>query len=159
MTMHEGLVLQSDRFKKSIASPDKSDYKVVKRGQLVVSFPIDEGVLSVQDVADAGIVSPAYAIWDIDATVVRRKWLEAFLRSPRSIQFYKSKLKGSTAMRRSLPKETFIGMPVSLPSLAEQDEALDRLARVRRLQNQRQTQLSRLDELAKSLFVEGRAAA
>lgn len=28
MTMHDGLVLQDDRFKKAIASKDKSDYKV-----------------------------------------------------------------------------------------------------------------------------------
>ena len=28
MTMHDGLVLQDDRFKKASASKDKSDYKV-----------------------------------------------------------------------------------------------------------------------------------
>lgn len=32
MTMHGGIVLQSERFKKSLASIDQSDYKVVKRG-------------------------------------------------------------------------------------------------------------------------------
>ena len=43
MTMHDGIVLQADRFKKAIASKDRSTYKVVKPGQLVVGFPIDEG--------------------------------------------------------------------------------------------------------------------
>ena len=37
MTMHDGLVFQNDKFKKTIASKDKSDYKVVKRNQLVIS--------------------------------------------------------------------------------------------------------------------------
>ena len=46
MTMYGGIVLQRERFKKSLASIDQSDYKVVRRGQLVVGFPIDEGVLS-----------------------------------------------------------------------------------------------------------------
>ena len=52
MTMHNGIVMQSERFKKKLASADQSDYKVVKRGQLVVGFPIDEGVLYVQKAAE-----------------------------------------------------------------------------------------------------------
>ena len=51
MTMHDGIVLQSNRFKKSLASIDQSNYKVVLRGQLVVGFPIDEGVIYVQNIA------------------------------------------------------------------------------------------------------------
>jgi len=49
MTMHGGLVDQSRKFKKRVASDDLSDYKVVKRGQLVVGFPIDEAVLDFSD--------------------------------------------------------------------------------------------------------------
>lgn len=30
MTMHDGLVFQDDRFRKTVASKDRSDYKVVK---------------------------------------------------------------------------------------------------------------------------------
>ena len=66
MTMHDGLMFQNDRFKKQIASVDQSQYQVVQRHQLVESFPIDEGVLAVQELTDAGIVSPAYKIWDVD---------------------------------------------------------------------------------------------
>ena len=51
MTMHDGIVLQSNRFKKSLASIDQSNYKVVLRGQLFVGFPIDEGVIYVQNIA------------------------------------------------------------------------------------------------------------
>ena len=59
MTMHDGLVDQADKFKKRVASSDTSQYKVVKRNQLVVGFPIDEGVLSFQNRYDHAIVSPA----------------------------------------------------------------------------------------------------
>ena len=70
MTMHDGIMLQSDRFKKSLASVDQSAYKVVRRNQLVVGFPIDEGVLYIQQVADAGIMSPAYDVWNVDEAKV-----------------------------------------------------------------------------------------
>ena len=60
MTMHDGIVFQSDRFKKDLSSDDKSNYKVVEYGQLVVGFPIDEGVLYIQKITDSGIMSPAY---------------------------------------------------------------------------------------------------
>ena len=49
MTMHEGLIDQASKFKKRVASADTTEYKVVRRNQLVVGFPIDEGVLSFQD--------------------------------------------------------------------------------------------------------------
>ena len=98
MTMHNGLMLQSSRFKKSIASVDKSNYKVVRYNQLVIGFPIDEGVLSVQNIVQTGIVSPAYSVWDIDEQRVFPKYLERLLRSPRSISYYKSKLRGTTVV-------------------------------------------------------------
>lgn len=63
MTMHEGLVDQQEKFKKRVASEDVSSYKVIERGQLVVGFPIDEGVLDFQTRYDRAIVSPAYGVW------------------------------------------------------------------------------------------------
>lgn len=65
MTMHDGLVEQAKKFKKRVASSDTSQYKVVKSNQLVVGFPIDEGVLSFQYLFDEAIVSPAYDVWDL----------------------------------------------------------------------------------------------
>ena len=87
MTMHDGILLQSDRFKKSLASTNQSAYKIVKRNQLVVGFPIDEGVLYLQKVTDAGIMSPAYDVWDVDESKVDLQYLELCLHSPQSIQF------------------------------------------------------------------------
>ena len=45
ITMRSGIILQNDRFKKKIASFDTKDYKIVKNGQLVIAFPIDEGLI------------------------------------------------------------------------------------------------------------------
>lgn len=121
MTMREGLVDQSSKFKKRVAGDDISGYKVVRRGQLVVGFPIDEAVLAFQHTHIEGIVSPAYGVWDVrDERVVDRLYLERFLRSTQAIGYYKAKLRGTTLRRRSLPRPVFEAMQVPLPPLPEQ---------------------------------------
>ena len=154
MTMHDGIVLQADRFKKAIASKDLSSYKVVRRNQLVVSFPIDEGVLYIQDLVDAGIVSPAYAIWDIHANMVYPRYLGMFLRSPKSIQYYKSKLRGSTARRRTIPREDFLCMELPEVSIAEQRKICVTLEKIKIVISECEQQINRLGEIVKSRFVE-----
>ena len=123
MTMHDGIVFQDERFKKQIASIDQSSYNVVQRKQLVVSFPIDEGVLAIQDITDLGIVSPAYKIWDVDQNKIIPKYLELFLRSPHSIQYYKAKLRGSTARRRSITDDQFLSMEIPFLCFAATTES------------------------------------
>ena len=154
MTMKDGIVFQNDRFKKQIASIDKSSYNIVKRNQLVVSFPIDEGVLAVQDIIDFGIVSPAYKIWDINDYLVIPKFLEAFLRSPHSIQYYKSKLHGSTARRRTITDSDLLQMEVPLVSFTEQKRILENIRKVKHIITYRRIQLEKLDLLVKARFVE-----
>ena len=154
MTMHNGLVFQDDKFKKEIASKDKSDYKVVYRNQLVISFPIDEGVLAAQRIADAGIVSPAYGIWDIDQSQILPEFLEKALRCERAIAYYKAKLRGSTARRRSLPTPTLLEFTVPLPSLETQEAILGLANKVKLVIDKREQQLQRLNDLIKARFVE-----
>jgi type I restriction enzyme M protein len=47
MTMKHGLIEQAQKFKNDIASKNLCSYKLVKKGQLVIGFPINEGVLAV----------------------------------------------------------------------------------------------------------------
>jgi Restriction endonuclease S subunits len=154
MTMHDGLVFQDDKFKKVIASKDRSDYKVVFRNQLVISFPIDEGVLAAQRIVDAGIVSPAYGIWDIDQAQILPEFLEYSLRCVRALNYYKAKLRGSTARRRSLPTPTLLEFTVPLPSKEEQNEILSIIHHAKEVCSLRQQELQKLDELIKARFVE-----
>ena len=154
MTMHDGIVLQSDRFKKNLASLDQSNYKVVKRGQLVVGFPIDEGVLYVQSIADAGIMSPAYSVWNIDTNKISPWFLELSLHSPMAMQFYRDNLRGTTARRRSIPTEVLLSLPLVLPSMEEQQRIAAVLNKLGDLITFRKQQLAKLDELAQAWFVE-----
>lgn len=154
MTMHDGIVLQSDRFKKSLASADQSDYKVVKYGQLVVGFPIDEGVLYIQKATDEGIMSPAYNVWDVDTLKVEADYLELCLHSPQAMQYYCDKLRGSTARRRSIPTADLLALPICLPTLEEQREKLKMMAKMNALIEDREQQLDLADQLVKSRFIE-----
>ena len=154
MTMHNGLVFQSDKFKKSVASQDKSTYKVVHRNQLVIGFPIDEGVLATQRITDVGIVSPAYGIWDVDQAKIIPEFLEYALRCNRAIDYYKAKLRGSTARRRSLPTPTLLELDVPLPDIEQQKLALTTIHHAKNALDSRQAQLTKLDELIKARFVE-----
>ena len=154
MTMHNGLVFQNDKFKKEIASKDKSDYKVVYRNQLVIGFPIDEGVLAAQRIVDAGIVSPAYGIWNIDQPQILPEFLEYALRCERALAYYKAKLRGSTARRRSLPTPTLLEYTVPLPSLKKQEYILEVVSKARKVIDIRKLELQKLDDLIKSQFIE-----
>ena len=154
MTMHDGLVFQDDKFKKIIASKDRSDYKVVKRNQLVISFPIDEGVLAAQRIVDAGIVSPAYSIWNIDQEKILPEFLEYALRCDRALSYYKAKLRGSTARRRSLPTPTLLAFTVPLPGVSEQQLVLDVIHKARKIIDNRSEEIQQLDNLVKARFVE-----
>ena len=154
MTMHDGIMLQSDRFKKSLASVNQSDYKVVNYGQLAVGFPIDEGVLYIQRVVPSGIMSPAYSVWDVNYDIVDPLYLELSLHSPQAMQYYKENLRGTTARRRSIPTDTLLALPLRLPSLEEQRKIAAVLDKVSGLIAKRRQQLDKLDEIVKAKFVE-----
>ncbi|GCD51393.1 restriction endonuclease subunit S [Acetobacter pasteurianus] len=155
MTMAGGLVDPATKFKKRVASEDTSGYKVVKRGQLVVGFPIDEGVLSFQQLHDEAIVSPAYGIWEIrSGASVDPVYLEKFLKSPQAIAYYLGKLRSTTARRRSLERGSFLALPVPLPPLGEQKRIAGILDQAAELCRLRTRALDKLGTLGQAIFHE-----
>ena len=154
MTMHDGIVEQRNRFKKAIASKDTSSYKVVNPGQLVVGFPIDEGVIYVQKYPFPGIMSPAYNIWDIDAGKVDPSYLELALHGPRSMTYYTDKMRGTTARRRSITAESLCALEIPLPSLSVQRQVVALFRRVEKAELDGALMMKKLDALVKSRFVE-----
>lgn len=155
MTMENGLVDQSDKFKKRVASADTSAYKRVTRDQLVVGFPIDEGVLSFQRLYDEAIVSPAYDVWDVcQPELVNRRYLERVLRGPKALAYYRSKLQSTTARRRTLPEEIFLNFQINLPSLDMQAKAVALLDKADSLQSKRQKAIRLADKLRLAVFVQ-----
>ena len=154
MTMHDGIVEQSGRFKKTIASRDTSAYKVVKKNQLVVGFPIDEGVIYVQNHDQPGIMSPAYNVWDFDSSRIIPAYLELVLHSPQSMAYYAEKLRGTTARRRTLTPEGLRALSISLPSIECQGAVVEILSGIKNQIAAARKATDELDSLVKSRFVE-----
>ena len=154
MTMRDGIVEQAGRFKKAVASKDTSSYKVVKKNQLVVGFPIDEGVIYVQRHDAPGIMSPAYNVWNINLGRVDPSYLEFALHSPRSMAYYADKMRGTTARRRTLTADGLREMEIPLPSADGQIRVVNTLDEVRLLIKEANGQIAMLDTLVKSRFVE-----
>lgn len=128
ITMAKGLVDQSEKFNKRIASADISNYKKVLRDQLVIGFPIDEGVLGFQQKYDAAAVSPAYEVWELtDKERVNLRYLEFLLRSPYMRDVYRSQMQSSVSRRRSVPKALFVQLQLPLPPLEEQNRVIDEI--------------------------------
>ena len=152
--MKDGLVLQDEKFKKRIASVDTSDYKVIPRGKLVQGIHIDEANFGIQDIVDAGIVSPAYKVWDVKSEIIFPKYLEMIMRSPRSLAFYKSKLNGSVNRRGRMTDDDFLGMEIPFVEYSEQQGIVGIINRTKVIIKQREAQLSALDDLIKARFVE-----
>ena len=152
ITMRSGIILQNDRFKKKIASFDTKDYKIVKNGQLVIAFPIDEGLIYTQDIADQGIMSPAYSIWDVDYSNHNRRFLSYLFHSPFAMNYYKSKLRGTTQRRRMLPKEDLLSFPIPVPPLSEQQRIVSELDLLSSIIEKKKAQLKEYDQLAQSIF-------
>ena len=154
MTMHDGIVEQAGRFKKAIASKDTSSYKVVKKNQLVVGFPIDEGVIYVQNHDAPGIMSPAYNVWNFDCERVDPAYLELALHGPRSMAYYTDKMRGTTARRRTLTADGLCDLEIPLPSIDAQIRVARVLDGIRSLIKGTNRQIAKLDALVKSRFVE-----
>ena len=154
ITKNDGIVLQSEKFKKRIASKDTANYKIVHRGQLVQGIHIDEANFGIQEVVDIGIVSPAYKIWDSKRNAIVPKYLEVVLRSPRSIAYYASKFNGSIKRRERLSDKDFLQMRIPCPSVDEQIYAIEVLDKIIALIDSRKQQLLELDNLIKARFVE-----
>lgn len=155
ITMKYGLVDQADKFKKRIASLDTSNYRIAYKNELVVGFPIDEGVLGFQTKYPAGIVSPAYDIWKLrNETECHIPYLERYLRSPQARRLYASRMQGAVARRRSLRKADFLKLEIPFPQVADQIRIAHLLGKVEGLIAQRKQHLQQLDDLLKSVFLE-----
>lgn len=122
ITKEDGMVLQSEKFKKRIASVDASTYKVVPRGKLVQGIHIDERNFAIQNIIDEGIVSPAYKIWNVNEKKAIPEVLAYAMRTDRTMAYISSKFTGSVKRRESISMKDFMATPIDLPNIKVQTE-------------------------------------
>ncbi len=140
ITMNDGLIDQGDKFRKRIASSDIAHYKKAYRNELVVGFPIDEGVLGFQTKYDAAAVSPAYKIWKLRRSKTNMTFLELLLRSLKMREVYKQLMQGAVDRRRSIPDDIFLTIKVPLPNR----QAQKRIIAIHRAMEKKKSQIKGL---------------
>src|SRR6266540_2383237 len=65
LTKTRGLIPQADRFDHRVARHDVSDYKVIRIGWIAYNpMVLWEGAIHALRQAEAGLVSPVYAVWE-----------------------------------------------------------------------------------------------
>lgn len=154
MTSSAGLVAQSSIFKKTIASRDVSNYKVVRPNQLVVGIHVDEGALGFSAANQTGIVSPAYSIWKLRSPdKVHIPYLDRFVRSPQAIAHFISYYRETAERRGKLTHDQFLALSVPFPALSEQRRIAAILDKTDALRAKRREAMAQLDRLSQSIFV------
>ena len=66
-----GLYLQSDYFKKIVASKNNIGYKIIKKGQFTYRAMSDDGYFKFNRLSNqtAGIISPAYEVFEVNKSM------------------------------------------------------------------------------------------
>ena len=109
ITMEHGLIDQAEKFNKRVASANISHYKKVYLNELVVGFPIDEGVLGFQVKYPFAAVSPSYQVWRLKEPGADVAFLDILLRSQVMRKVYRLKMQGAVDRRRSIDRAVFLG--------------------------------------------------
>jgi type I restriction enzyme S subunit len=150
LTKRFGLIPQSQRFEKRVATENVDKYKVVRPGWIVYNpYVIWEGAIHALRRDTPGIVSPVYVVWE--RTEDDGGFLDLILRTPELIAAYEKLSAGAVNRRRSIKKDGFRGIEVATPPLEEQRKIAGVLKMVKRTLDQQERLLALTGELKKSL--------
>jgi len=115
-----GIILQSEKFKKRIASDNTESYWRIRRGQFAYDpMLLWTGSVSRQDRVDEGLISPAYCAFELDGSVDHDFVLQV-LRWEQMVPVYRNISVGTNVRRRKAPFDSFAAIELPLPPLAEQ---------------------------------------
>ena len=153
LTKNEGLILQTNRFNKRIATEDVSNYKIVRQGHIVYNpYVIWEGAIHILRKYKAGLVSPVYPVLKAKEKIADPCYLDAWLRTPSAIAAYNRFAAGAVNRRRAIRKRDFWQIQLPLPPLPEQRAIAHVLRTVQRAKEATERVIAALKELKKSLM-------
>ena len=117
----KGLFLQSDYFDREVASSDNIGYKIVKKGQIIISPQnLWMGNLTYNDSFEHGIVSPSYKVFDIKEAY-SKIYIYWLLTSKHSLFNYGLvSEQGASIVRRNLNYDSFLN--ITLPLCNEEQQ-------------------------------------
>lgn len=150
-----GVLPQSERFKKRIASTNTSRYKVIYPGDFVFDpMLLWTGSISRFEGASIGIVSPAYSTFRVDDSKANPSFLFYFLKTPERIQYYKNISFGTNQRRQKAQFHDFAKLEIPFPPLSEQERLVRLLDEADALRRLRARADERMAEFIPELFHE-----
>ena len=124
----KGIVKQSEYFDRTVASENNIGYKIVNRGNIVVSPQnLWMGNISYNDKFEVGIVSPSYKIFNVNNNF-NEQYIFEMLTTKKSLYLFKTiSEQGASIVRRNLNYEAFMQLTFNIPSLNKQNEFIEKL--------------------------------
>ena len=123
VTIANGVIRQADSEKRNIASEDKSNYKIVRKGDIPYnSMRMWQGAVGNSEYD--GIVSPAYTVL-VPTDEADAKFFMEYFKKENSLQLFQRWSQGLTSDTWNLKYSTLSSMRFSMPSMAEQQQIGD----------------------------------
>lgn len=119
----QGIFYQSDYFDKQVASENNIGYKIVYRGDIVLSPQnLWLGNINYNDVFEIGIVSPSYKIFEIKSGY-DKTLISTIMKQPSMLhQYVLASEQGASIVRRNLNMDLFYKIKIILPSIEKQNQ-------------------------------------
>lgn len=126
-----GIYSQREYFNKDIASANNSGYKIVHRGDIVMSPQnLWMGNINYNDRFERGIVSPSYKVFSIRKAFDER-YVAFLVKTKKALWEYSLvSEQGASIVRRNLNYESFLEISFQIPSYNEQKEVGEMIAAV-----------------------------
>ncbi|MEI8390244.1 MAG: restriction endonuclease subunit S [bacterium] len=120
----DGIKLQSEHFKKRVASKNTAGYLIVEKNEIAMSgLNFWMGSIDMQQIVPKGIISPAYEVFKIRNNNADKKFLKFFVRSHLMLKILvDSSVQGASIVRRNLNYKGFMASKLYIPSLEEQQK-------------------------------------
>ena len=123
VTMNDGVMLRSDIESKDNSSEDKSNYKVVQKGDMVYnSMRMWQGANGISPYN--GIVSPAYTVL-MPKQQINNYYFATFFKTYKLINEFRKNSQGMTSDTWNLKYPQIKRIKICVPSIQEQDKIAD----------------------------------
>jgi type I restriction enzyme S subunit len=117
-----GIVMQRDYFNKDIASSDLSKYLIAFRHDLVMSgLNFWMGAIDFQEICDAGLVSPAYKLFELNGALADFSYMRHYVRSKNMLRILmRASVQGASIVRRNIDIDQLEQSKIILPPMEKQ---------------------------------------
>ena len=119
----KGLFSQKEYFNQEVASEDNTGYKILRKGQIVLSPQnLYMGNINYNDNFPIGIVSPSYKTFEINSSF-NKTYIAYMMKTHRALYMYMSvSEQGASVVRRNLNMDDFLDLQFEIHRTDLQDK-------------------------------------